>query len=188
MYDGQRMKQALTLVLLLAGTAGAQTTYIERDVCPGESCSLGAMTALINIPVYKSDSYTGGIQFFIESGAEFTVLSITLHHEPVGMAIVRRHTQVPLEDDTVPLFLQPGDTIRILGALGEGRYTIIARDRKVAARSFWEDPYEWPLRVNPPARLLWPPHTHSWYQVKTKAGRIGWCLWEPNAAAPPDEK
>src|SRR5687768_17618679 len=163
-----------TLLLQEAALAQSSAPVIERNKCEGEGCALYyEAVATGTMPVFSIDDDTASIIFFIKRNERVSVLSLNLHHYPLGVAVMQRSYN-PVAEDGPNIPLAPGDTILIVGYRGEGWYGIIWKGKIIDTPAFWPELNRYPFTAERHAKLLRPPHTHTWLHVKTAQGPTGW--------------
>ena len=97
-----------------------------------------------------------------------------------GLVVMRRPLRTTVEGDdsagqgayTRPLDLQPGDSLTVLGYLGEGLRRVRLRGRTLYVPEFW--PESTGDRAANEGVLVRRPHTRWWVHVTAGRGRRGW--------------
>lgn len=176
------LRSFLLIALSLTTEAVAQqdTAVVERDTCEGEICVIITKLRVVgNVALYDRDSEHATIFLYVPAGAELTVLTTSLHHDPPGAAVALLPVVAEDMNGADTLWLAPGDTLAILGYRGEGIYGVAWQGRRYEIRAFWPELNTYPFETETPGRLLRSPHTHVWHKVRTADGREGWLFADP---------
>lgn len=174
----------LTIGLLLGGgpalmaQAIPRAPYLTRMACPGECCQLGGWVALQRTPVFRAARDTTTVAFVLQAGDSVVADSSELWADRIGLVTVPARGARLEEWDPVPAPPpSPGDTLYLVGYLGEGFWDARYRGAAYAVPGFWPDPGNAPdAGTAPGARLLTPVETQWWVHLRRPAGDAGW-LW-----------
>lgn len=175
---------------VLEGRAGRPSAdgpaYVERGLCPFECCVYREWTAAATIPVHPGERDTTAVAFRIDPGTSFRALGGDVWVDTVGRVAVT-DTVTAIGDWREPgderrsTVLQPGDTLEVLGYLGEGVHHVRRAGEEWLVEEFWDD-RPWYNGYEPRGVLLRAAVTDWWVEVEAADGRRGWIRMTPETS------
>jgi hypothetical protein len=147
-----------------SGQSCPTAPYVEEGVCPYEfGCDFIKWVSLARKPLFKNDSDTNSIAYWMEPGDSLTFNYGNMHIDQVGIAININ----PREGYSV------GDTLYLLSYTGEGNFDIWHKGKIENVQDFWYwDPT--PKDTINTARLIVPQRMTWWVLLTNEKGQKGW--------------
>ena len=168
------------IALLLAAVAAWQVPgyffpHRLRLDCPTEACVLGRWIACADTPVRERPGTSQWLVGQVPKGARFPVVGAELLTLEPGVVRVNRDVE------QAGRLFKTGETLILLGRVGEGFYFISSQGRSGTIEVFW--PWKRQSGVNEAAELIRDAVTERWMQT-TITGKPGWVLDDGTVLSP----
>jgi hypothetical protein len=157
-------------------TSGPKMPYVDAGACPSEGCSYGGeWTSTDRVRVHRERDRKSSLAFDLTAGEKVTAVT--------GAVVVLRAGRVEfmaatrLSSDDGMFRVSPGDTLYLLAYTGEGFTNAWLKGRIYrrvdGAASFFDvGCADEPGRCS--GRVVEPPLTEWWVQLRSGDGRLGW--------------
>lgn len=165
--------------VLVCAASRAQTPpsvpFVNHGLCPFECCTYREWSADSSIRVFTQVRDTSAVAFVIPAGRRFQALTGDVYVTTLGRVLARRPLPPPRPydlPDSVPMW-NPGDTLYLVGYIGEGAYRVWWRGHVIELDSgYWREGYPNP-DPNADAVLVTPMVSDWWVRVAF-GDRRGW--------------
>jgi hypothetical protein len=163
----------LTLAIPVSGQAESPAVLVVRDICPFECCQFGTWTVLQRLQLQRRPGSDTPVAFTVAPGEILKAETGELHLQSVGTVVLRYPLQVRPEGQSATLAALAGDTILVVGYLGEDIWLVRYRDVERAADRFWASNGR-AAGPDLPGELVRPLRAQWWARVRDEHGRLGW--------------
>lgn len=172
--DARDETNAVVAVAEDTGASGPGKVYVDENRCPFECCTYREWGARKPLIAYAAERDTSNVAFTLAAGERFTAVTGNVHVDPVGVAVVRQPVSWFAEGGGSGNFA-PGDTLYILGYVGEGSFRVWHRGRIGEVSAFWlAQPDLNSAEAAAEGVLIREPGSDWWVRIRNSAGRTGW--------------
>jgi hypothetical protein len=156
-------------------TAGPRMPYVDSGACPFEGCAYGEWTSIGSVRVRRDRDRRSPVVFDLATGDKVTAVTGAVVVLRPGRVEFKAATQLSSQDGM--LRVSAGDTLYLLAYIGEGFTNAWLKGRIYrgvdGATSFFDVRCtDEPGRCN--GRVVEPPLTEWWVQLRVSDGRTGW--------------
>ena len=155
--------------------SGPRVPYVELGACPFEGCAYGEWTSTDSVKVRRERDRRSPVVFDLATGDRVTAVTGAVIVLRAGRVEFTSATQLSSQEGTVRI--SAGDTLFLLAYIGEGFTNAWLHGRVYrgvdGATSFFDVRCtDEPGRCS--GRVVEPPLTEWWVQLRANDGRMGW--------------
>ena len=154
---------------------GPRVPYVELGACPFEGCAYGEWISTDNVKVHRERDRRSPVVFDLATGDRVTALTGAVIVLRAGRVEFTSATKLSSQEGAIRI--SAGDTLFLLAYIGEGVTNAWLHGRVYrgvdGATSFFDVRCtDEPGRCS--GRVVEPPLTEWWVQLRSSDGRMGW--------------